>query len=270
MSGSAVEVTASGRRGAAGDCGPPGRPPQQSPPPLAPDRPLNFLAHALPSLSDEGEHADLRAVATGLPDLLSVADRSVRLRARMLDAARSFPTWGDDAALAAVCDGVRRHLRDDGWFHATPAFAEVTATLGVTLRETFGPGDGFRCGFLGHVGAEMLLDDVLRERVPGCLGRYYAACDAVDPAELQRCVNALHPVGTDRLAGLFVGFRESRFLEDYATPDRLLFRLNQVCKRVKLTPLPGGAAAVLADARAMVDDRRFDLLPRDLYDWPHP
>ena len=225
--------------------------------------PLNFLAHALPSLSATDDRAALRAVATGLPDLLSVADRKVRLRKRMLNGADPA-----DGPLAAVCEGVRRHLHDDGWFHATPAFAEVTANLGVTLRETFGPGDGFRSGFLGHVGAEMLLDDVLRARVPGCLDRYYAACDAVDPAEVQRCVNALHPVGTDRLAGVVVGFRESRFLEDYADPDRLLYRLNQVCKRVKLTPLPGAAAGVLADARGMVDDRRFDLLPPDLYDWP--
>ena len=178
------------------------------------------------------------------------------------------PADSDDPALAAVCEGVTRHLRDDGWFHATPAFAEVTATLGVTLRETFGPGDGFRSGFLGHVGAEMLLDDVLRARVPGCLARYYAACDAVDPAEVQRCVNALHPVGTDRLAKVVAGFRESRFLEDYADPERLLYRMNQVCRRVKLTPLPDAAAGVLADARGMVDDRRFDLLPPDLYDWP--
>ena len=228
-------------------------------------RPLNFLAHALPSLAATDDHAALRALATGLPDLLSVADRKVRLRARML--ADPDPA---DPALVAVCEGVRRHLRDDGWFHATPAFAEVTAELGVTLRETFGPGDGFRSGFLGHIGAEMLLDDVLRERVPGSLDRYYAACDAVDPAEVQRCVNALHPAGTDRLAKVVVGFRESRFLEDYADPDRLLYRMNQVCKRVKLVPLPGAAAGVLADARAMVDDRRFDLLPPDTYDWPTP
>ena len=237
-----------------------------------PGRPLNFLAHALPVLPPAegalGELTPLRVIGTGAPDLLSVADRRVRLRSRMLDAARSSPTWDDGAPLAAFVSGVRRHLRDDGWFHATPAFAEVTATLGVTLRETFGPGDGFRSGFLGHVGAEMLLDDVLRARVPGCLDRYYAACDAVDPAEVQRCVNALHPTGTDRLAGVVVGFRESRFLADYADPERLLYRLNQVCKRVKLTPLPAAAAGVLADARAMVDDRRFDLLPPDRYDWP--
>ena len=195
--------------------------------------------------------------------MLSVADRKVRLRERLL--AHADPA---DDRLAAFADGVRRHLRDDGWFHATPAFAEVTATLGVTLRETFGPGDGFRSGFLGHVGTEMLLDDVLRARLPGVLDRYYDALDAVDPGEIERFVNALHPVGTARLAGVVNGFRDSRFLEDYADPDRLLYRMNQVCERVKLTPLPPAAAAVLADARAMVDDRRFDLLPPAKYAWP--
>ncbi|WP_171182443.1 hypothetical protein [Alienimonas chondri] len=204
----------------------------------------------------------LRVAGTGTPDMLSVADRRVRLRERMLK--------HDDAdpRLAAFCDGVRRHLHDDGWFHSTRAFAEVTAHLGVTLRETFGPGDGFRSGFLGHIGMEMLLDDVLRERIPGCLDRYYDAVDAVDPEEVQALVDRLHPTGTDRLAKLIRGFREARFLEDYADPSRLLFRMNQVCKRVKLTPLPEEASGVLAEARTMVDDRRFDLLPPARYDWP--
>ena len=239
------------------------------PPPSHSHRPgpLNFLAHAAPLLGKE-DRADgslpLRVVGTAAPDLLSVADRRVRLRARMLDAADPR-----DRRLAAFVAGVRAHLRDDGWFHATPAFAEVTAKLGVTLRETFGPGDGFRSGFLGHVGTEMLLDDVLRARLPGVLPAYYAAFDAADPGEIERLVAALHPVGTDRMAKVVRGFRESRFLEDYADPERLLYRMNQVCGRVKLTPLPPAAAGVLADARAMVDDRRFDLLPPDRYAWPN-
>ncbi len=210
----------------------------------------------------------LRVIGAGCPDLLSVADRRVRLRERMLPAAGSVEEPGSDPRLAAFAEGVRRHLHDDGWFHGTRGFAEVTAHLGVTLRETFGPGDGFRSGFLGHIGTEMLLDDVLRERIPGCLPAYYAAVDAVDPAEIEGFVNRLHPTGTDRLAKVVRGFRESRFLEDYADPDRLLFRMNQVCKRVKLTPLPEAAADVLATARAMVDDRRFDLLPPARYAWP--
>ena len=224
---------------------------------------LNFLAHAVPLLGDDADGlAPLRVVGTAAPDLLSVADRSVRLRSRLLR------PEDPDPRLAAFCAGVARHLHDDGWFHATPAFAEVTAKLGVTLRETFGPGDGFRSGFLGHIGTEMLLDDVLRERVPGCLPRYYEALAVVDPEEVERFVSELHPVGTDRLARTMRGFRDSRFLEDYADPERLLYRMNQVCRRVKLTPLPETAAGVLADARAMVDDRRFDLLPPARYDWP--
>ncbi|MEM9704000.1 MAG: hypothetical protein AAF907_16290, partial [Planctomycetota bacterium] len=225
------------------------------------------LAHAVPLLDGrDARGADgltaLRVVGTGTPDLLSVADRRVRLRGRLLRENDADPR------LAAFCQGVRRHLDDDGWFHATRGFAEVTAKLGVTLRETFGPGDGFRSGFLGHIGTEMLLDDVLRARIPGVLDRFYAAAESVDPMEIQSFVNRLHPVGTDRVARMLRGFCESRFLADYADPERLLFRMNQVCKRVKLTPLPDAAAAVLADARTMVDDRRFELLPPDRYPWP--
>ncbi|MFH5805266.1 hypothetical protein [Alienimonas sp. DA493] len=215
----------------------------------------------MPLLGEGDALQPLRVLGTGVPDLLSVADRSVRLRERLL-------VFDADPRLTAFCEGVRRHLHDDGWFHSTRAFAEVTAQLGVTLRETFGPGDGFRSGFLGHIGAEMLLDDVLRERAAGCLPRYYEAMNAVDPEEAEALVNRLHPRGTDRLAKIVRGFCDSRFLEDYADSARLLFRMNQVCRRVGLTPLPDAAVTVLAEARTTVDRRRFELLPPDRYAWP--
>ena len=230
--------------------------------------PLNFLAHALPLLDPGDPLAAARVVGANVPDLLSVADRRVRLRSRHLDAADAAGTLDSDPGLAAFAAGVRRHLRDDGWFHATRAFAEVTSSLGVALREAFGPGDGFRCGFLGHIGTEMLLDDVLAARLPGVLGRYYDTLDRADAAEVQGLVNSLHPVGTGRLVKVIDGFRASRFLEDYATPAGVLYRMNQVCKRVGLVPLPAEATGVLADARGMVDDRRSDLLPPARYAWP--
>ena len=231
---------------------------------------MNFLSHALPhlGLGDADAAHPLFVLGTGLPDLLSVADRRVRLREKMLRPHTTVAADEDDPDRAALCRGVLRHLDDDRWFHGTAAFAEVTAVLGVSFRERCGPGDGFRSGFVGHVVCEMLLDATLADRYPDALPRYYDRLSALDPAAVQDHVNAVHPVGTDKLADLLPGFVRSRFLEDYATDAGVAYRLGQVLKRVRLPALPPDAAAVIADARVLVAERARDLLPPEHYPWP--
>jgi hypothetical protein len=59
----------------------------------------------------------------------------------------------------------------------------------------------------------------------------------------------------------FVGmFSRERFLFDYQDDAKLLFRLNQVMRRVGLPVLPAGFAELLADLRPRVRERRFELL----------
>ncbi len=213
---------------------------------------MNYFAHAL-------HHLDRPyfVAGTAVPDWLSVADRQVRLRPRQLE------PWfaAEDPIQAEVARGAAQHLHDDGWFHSTRGFAEVTGELTHLFRDRLGGDDKYHCGFLGHVGMELLLDSVLMERHPRELDRYYAVLAEVNPALIQAAVNRMAKQPTDRLAW-FVGlFRENQFLRDYSDDVRLLGRLNQVLERVKLSPLPAGAAAVLAVARDIVRQRFDDLLP---------
>ena len=55
-------------------------------------------------------------------------------------------------------------------------------------------------------------------------------------------------------------FVEARFLYDYLDHDRLLFRLNQVMKRVGLTLLPDEVRDWLPAAEKLVESRRQRLL----------
>jgi hypothetical protein len=213
---------------------------------------MNYLAHGCRFLDRPWFLA-----GTAVPDWLSVADRRVRMRPRFVE-----PRVTDDGTPAAeIAAGVARHLADDDWFHATPAMFEVTAKLGGMLRDTIGT-DGFRCGFLGHVLTEMLLDAVLARRVPKLLPRYYAALDAIDARVVQAAVNAMSPrADTDRLVPFVDGFRRVRFLEDYLDPARLLYRLNQVVARVRLPPLPDEVARVVDSGEAVVAAALPRLLP---------
>jgi len=217
---------------------------------------MNYLAHALRFLD-----RPWFVIGACLPDLLSVADRSVRLRSR-----RVIPVLENaDREDVEIYHGVLQHLYDDDWFHATRGFAEATGEISVLFRQAIGADHPTPCSFLGHIVMEMLLDSVLIEQHPEALPRFYAAMDAIEPLKVQQAVNQCARQPTERLALLIPRFIAERFLFDYQTPQGLAYRLNQVLKRVKLTPLDRHAVDAITAGRRVVSERLEDLLPPELF-----
>ncbi len=223
---------------------------------------MNYFAHALPYLSEPYFLA-----GTAVPDWLCVADRSVRVRKRLVDRyLRSFQNRGsveDEAEhhFQAIARGVRQHLEDDDWFHRLPSFVEISTQLGRDFRKALGPDDGFRAGFLGHIVTEMLLDRTLIQRVPRHLERYYQILADLNFDWIEQGVNKVATNPTDRLAPLVPRFLNERFLQDYLDLDKMLFRLNQVMRRVKLPMLPARIVEVLESSSQLIEQRHTELLP---------
>jgi hypothetical protein len=217
---------------------------------------MNYLAHALRFLDRPWFVAGVC-----LPDLLSVADRGCRLRSRrvqpMVEAAPDEE--------AELYRGVLQHLHDDDWFHATRGFAEATGEIASLFRQAIGADHPTPCSFLGHVVMEMLLDSVLIERHPDALPKFYAAMEVVDPDRIQSAVNQCARQPTERLALLIPRFISERFLFDYVTPEGLAGRLNQVLRRVRLTPLDGTAIRAITSALDVVEMQYDQLLPPSLF-----
>ena len=212
---------------------------------------MNYFAHALPFLDDH-----YFAVATGIPDWLTVVDRKVRIRRKHAVA------FLDDAGpeMAAIAGGVLQHLRDDARFHETRAFAELSIELTVMARDTLGADAGFRPAFLGHLLVEVLLDAALIADHPDRFEAYYEVLGKVDPAIVEACVNRMAPKPTERLAWMLERFRTTRVLSDYAEDGKLFVRLNQVMGRVGLNRLPEAFCGILPEARRKVAIRREELL----------
>jgi hypothetical protein len=212
---------------------------------------MNYFAHGIRFLDRPWFLA-----GTALPDWLSVIDRRVRLRPKKVSE-RADGSGSIDAELAA---GAWQHFEDDRWFHKTRAFAEATAHLARMFRDFLGPGDNFRCGFLGHIACELLLDAILIERHPELLERYYEVFSRLEPASLSQAVRDLagQPVEVERWLPIFC---REQFLRDYADSERLAYRLNQVLRRVKLDPLPAGIAEPLSAGRSVVRSYADGLLP---------
>lgn len=212
---------------------------------------MNYLAHGRRFLDDPYFLA-----GTAVPDWLSVIDRKVRARSKN---AAKFVDHADPR-IAAVARGVVQHHFDDGWFHQTRAFAELSLAFTVAVRDLLSPDDGLRPSFLGHILVELLLDDHLAGETPGLLDDYYRAVESVEPAVVEQAVNLLATRPTDRLALLLPRFFAERFLYDYADDAKLLTRLNHVMRRVKLAPLPDTLLELFPTARRQVRERRDELL----------
>jgi hypothetical protein len=212
---------------------------------------MNYFAHGIRFLDRPWFLA-----GTALPDWLSVVNRRVRLRTRHL-APVAAGTSPIEAELAA---GAIQHIEDDHWFHKTRAFAEATTQLGRMYRDHLGPDDGFRCGFLGHITCELILDAILIERHPGRLDRYYEALEQLDGRRLAAAISNLAGQEVDFEPWL-PRFCQEQFLRDYIDPGRLAVRLNQVMRRIKLEPLPHGIEDLLAKGRDVVCTFADGLLP---------
>ena len=162
--------------------------------------------------------------------------------------------------MAAVAGGVLQHFRDDARFHATRAFAETSLAMTVMVRDALGGETGLRPFFLGHLLTELLLDAALVADDPGRLTEYYRILEAVDPGRVEAAVNRMAPRPTGRLAGFIELFLRERILWNYLEDDKLLLRLNQVMRRVRLDALPDQFVALLPAAREFVLERKDELL----------
>jgi hypothetical protein len=212
---------------------------------------VNYFAHALPFLD-----RPYFVAGTAVPDWLSVADRKVRLRSKHVEAFLADA----DPCTAEVAAGVLQHLRDDAQFHATRAFAETSLALAVRARDALGGETGLRPAFLGHLLVELLLDAALVADDPGRLTAYSEVLEEVDAQRVEAAVNRMAPRPTERLAVFIDLFRRERILWDYLEDGKLMVRLNQIMRRVRLEPLPGEFAAVLPAARELVTERKRLLL----------
>lgn len=195
---------------------------------------------------------------TAVPDWLSVLNRRSRTRSK---AARRFLACKDQR-IVAIAAGVLQHHRDDDWFHRTPAFAELSWSFTVAIRDRLGSDQGMRPSFLGHILVELLLDSELIRAAPSQLARYYTALDSLDADLVAWTVNQMASVRVENLAPFIPRFSAERFLYDYAEDAKLLFRLNHVMRRVKLPPLPDDLCLWFPEARQRVRGRVSQLLDR--------
>ena len=212
---------------------------------------MNYFAHGQAFVDEP-----YLLAGTAVPDWLSVVNRRARVRSRhaamLADSA--------DERTRQLGAGIARHLADDAHFHATAAFAELSLRFCASLRDVLPEAADFRPWFVGHVLVEILLDAHLIALQPARLEKYYAALDSIDGDHIETAVADVATASVENLAAFVEAFSRERFLWDYLDDGRLLYRMNQVMRRVGLAPLPVEFCELLPACRAAVTKRAPQLL----------
>jgi len=213
---------------------------------------MNYLAHGYRFLSDP-----LFLAGTAVPDWLSVVNRKVRARRRLVIPVVQST---DSKEVDRIGHGILQHHKDDDLFHRSEIFMQLESELGLEFRRYMPDRFDHRPGFLGHIVVELMLDASIVADDPHILDQFYAAMDLVNEETVQSVVNQMVTRTTDRLAWFIRRFREVRFLYDYRRNDRMFLRLNQVLSRVKLPAMHAECLKVLPIARELLSERGPELL----------
>ncbi len=213
---------------------------------------MNYLAHGFRFLDDP-----LFVAGTAIPDWLRVAAPRIRARAQRVETAMES---SEDQRFLRLCRGIMQHHADDDAFHASTVFQRLCEDLSVRFRQLMPDPYDHRPGLLGHIVAELLLDNELARRDSTLLPRYYRTLESIDTEWIQESVNSIVFRPADRLGEFIDVFRHIEFLYDYADNDRLMMRLNQVIRRAQLEPLAEDVFPVMDAGRALLQQQADQLL----------
>jgi hypothetical protein len=197
---------------------------------------------------------------TGVPDMLNVVNRKVRVRSRNLKPLLE----SSDVDVAEIAAGIQQHLDDDRWFHATKVFNQLNLEFAQAMRDADPEDHSLRPRFLGHIIIELLIDARLAEMRPRLLDRYYEVLEQVDAKKIQQVINMASACQTDQFVRFFEVFCRERFLYDYLDDQRLAYRLNQVMKRVGLPLFGDSIMELIPSIRRRVYDCHEALLTAEV------
>ena len=208
---------------------------------------MNFISHYF---LDKELDDSFFFVGISTPDLLSVFDRSIRLKENRL------PLLMEKEALPAEVSfyhGVLRHFEVDALFHSSAFFHEETGRISQLLRATF-PGFGFhRLFFVSHVLFELLLDKILIDQDPNLLPEYFRHFEQ-QPAQVAQLTQWITRTEIPGYDNYFEKFVQRKHLYLYSDWKYVIYVLKRILQRVPIAKF-----SYLDDPRFLTAIRAYEV-----------
>lgn len=186
---------------------------------------MNFISHFY---LERGREESLFFIGVSTPDLVSVFDRSVRVKAHLL------PPEGEglSSAQQRFREGVMRHLIADQLFHSSPFFAQEVDRLCEGFRSSLPPGTVARSFFVAHVLFELMLDRVLLQADERLAPEFYRHLEAHPVAELVGLTEWLTQTPMPAYGGFLQKFMRRKSLYGYLRWQDLIYVLRRILEGV--------------------------------------
>lgn len=213
---------------------------------------MNFVSHYF---LDRFHPESSFAVGAATPDLLSIYNPSLRIKAHHISRLDPDELKGADIALI---DGIQRHFDADAVFHSSDFFKAETAYISKALKERLSHTEVPRKYFIAHILLELILDKALIEDHPGLLEEYYNHYRNTVPfLEIRHTTELVAGKRLPNYEQFLQKFYQNRYLFQYREWDHIAFVLKKILIRVGI------------HERSFLEEKAFILLMEDYQDHLH-
>ncbi|GAA4105115.1 hypothetical protein [Mucilaginibacter panaciglaebae] len=185
---------------------------------------MNFLSH----FYFDREATDCYFIlGTVLPDLLKNADKSIVLHPEKLH--------HPNPKVNSIVSGWNKHLDVDRYFHSSDFFLTHSHQLKKELNPAIA-GSPVKPFFLGHIGIELILDNLLITTGKITVGDFYDHLKSCDTNVIQFFLTAAGLEDCSRFFRFFEGFKHDAYLHTYSETEHIAYALKRICMRVWENP----------------------------------
>jgi hypothetical protein len=185
---------------------------------------MNFLSHYY---FDRDTTDCYFTLGTVLPDLLKNADKTIVLHPEKLVHA--------NPKVNSIIAGWNKHLLVDKYFHTSAFFLHHSHTLKKLLAPAIA-GSPVKPFFLGHIGVELILDNLLITTNKISVDDFYGHLDSCDVEIINEFLAFAGMKNTAVFAKFYEGFKQSRYLATYVNLGQVTYALKRICMRVWRDP----------------------------------
>ena len=185
---------------------------------------MNFLSHYY---FDRTTNNCYHVLGTVLPDLLKNADKSIILHPEKL-------TQGDEK-IRSLISGWKKHLDVDRLFHSSDFFLNHSHLLKKVLQPSIA-GSPVKPFFLGHIGLELILDNLLLTTGIIKVSEFYRHLDSCEEEVIYRFLTLSGMKKPQIFLDFFEDFKEHKYLHTYAETVQVAYALKRICMRVWDSP----------------------------------
>lgn len=214
---------------------------------------MNFLSHFY---FDRYTSDPQQVMGIVLPDLLKNARKEWNIRPE------KHEKFYINTDLKNIYTGWKRHILVDKYFHSSEFFVEHTQKIRTAIAP-FLKTSPARSFFVAHIALELMLDSLLLRENLLNTSSFYSHLENTNKEALCSFFQINHILENQIFFNFLSEFINSRYLNTYSTPHKLVYAINKICMRLWDQPFNETQkiqlTSVLIDYQEILQDQYLEI-----------